>query len=96
VKVRFRSEAAADVASAKEWYDQERLGLGHDFGEALERVIGLVADFPKAFPEVASGLRRAILRRFPYSVYYRVSDDFVEVVACLHSARAPDTWTSRG
>jgi plasmid stabilization system protein ParE len=95
VKVRFRSEAAADVASAREWYDQERLGLGQEFGEALEHVVDLVADFPDAFPEIAPGLRRAILRRFPYSVYYRVSGDIIEVVACLHNSRSPDTWTAR-
>ena len=84
------------MASAREWYDQERLGIGQEFVEALEHVVDLVAGFPNAFPEIAPGLRRAILRRFPYSVYYRLGEDIVEVVACLHSSRSPDTWTLRG
>ena len=67
--VRFRSEAASDVVLAREWYDAQRPGLGEDFVQSLERVIDLVSALPEAFPEIAVGLRRALLGRFPYAVY---------------------------
>ena len=96
MQVRFRLEAASDIASARDWYDQQRSGLGSDFVEALEEVVQLVSEFPDAFPEIATGLRRAILRRFPYCVYYRTAPDTVDVIACLHGSRSPHVWRSRG
>ena len=71
MKIRFRTEAASDVMSAREWYDAQRPGLGDDFVSALEHVIGLITELPEAFPEIAAGHRRALLGRFPYALYYR-------------------------
>jgi plasmid stabilization system protein ParE len=96
VTVRFRSEAASDVLLAREWYDSQRPGLGDDFVRSLERVIELISELPEAFPEIAVGLRRALLGRFPYAVYYRLNTDVVEVIACLHTRRSPSRWRIRG
>jgi plasmid stabilization system protein ParE len=96
VTVRFRSEAASDVLLAREWYDGQRPGLGDDFVRSLERVIDLISELPEAFPEIAVGLRRALLGRFPYAVYYRLNADEVEVIACLHTRRSPSRWRIRG
>lgn len=95
MKVRFRLEAASDVALAREWYDERRPGLGADFIQSLEDIVDVIAEFPEAFPEIAVGHRRAILRRFPYFLYYRIDRDGIEVLACLHSSRSPGTWRSR-
>jgi hypothetical protein len=117
--VRFRLEAAADVALARAWYDEQRGGLGDELIEALEHSIELISSFPNAFPEIAAGCqrrlkighpwrmkigrvggvtghRRALLLRFPYSLYHRVELDVIDVLACLHSSRSPDVWWSRG
>jgi plasmid stabilization system protein ParE len=95
VKVRFRTEAASDVMSAREWYDAQRSGLGDDFVATLEHIIGLVAELPEAFPEIAAGHRRALLGRFPYALYYRAEGRELEVVACLHTRRTSDSWRRR-
>lgn len=94
--VRFRSEAASDVLLAREWYDGQRPGLGDDFVRSLEQVIDLVSELPEAYPEIAVGLRRALLGRFPYAVYYRLEGDVLDVVACLHTRRSSSRWRSRG
>ena len=94
--VRFRSEAASDVVLAREWYDAQRPGLGEDFVQSLEQIMDLISDLPEAFPEIAVGLRRALLGRFPYAVYYRLDGDLVDVIACLHTRRSPSRWRSRG
>ncbi len=46
MRVRFRTEAASDVASARKWYDEQRAGLGDEFLGALEQVIELISDLP--------------------------------------------------
>lgn len=70
--VRFRREAADDVSLARDWYDAHSPGLGDSFVGSLEQIVALVAELPEAFPEIAVGLRRALLSRFPYALYYRV------------------------
>jgi plasmid stabilization system protein ParE len=95
VRVRFRLEAASDVVSARERYDEQRPGLGSDFVRYLEDTVEVITEVPEAFPEIAVGYRRAILKRFPYLLYYRIEPSGIEVIACLHSARAQDTWRSR-
>ena len=96
MRVRFRSEAVEDVEAAKAWYEEQRQGLGGEFVAALERAVSLIAEFPEAFPEIAAGHRRALLHRFPYALYYRTVGDVIDVLACLHGSRSPDTWRSRG
>lgn len=93
--VRFRLEAASDVVSARAWYDAQHPGLGDGFLRSLEKVIGLVSELPDAFPELAVGLRRALLGRFPYAIYYRVDGDGIDVIACLHTRRSPSRWRNR-
>jgi len=95
VQVRFRSEAVEDVEAAKAWYNEQRDGLGDAFVLALESAVRLVVEFPEAFPEIAARHRRALLRRFPFALYYRVEGDVVEVLACLHQSVSPGTWRSR-
>ena len=92
----FRTEAAADVLSAWEWYEGQQKGLGAEFLNAVEEALSLVADFDESFPIVRADVRRALLRSFPYSLYYRQRDrSTIEVVACLHTRRSPTTLPNR-
>ena len=40
---------------------------------------------PTLYPVVFGNARRAVLRRFPYSVIYVVRDNELLVAACIHS-----------
>ena len=94
--VRFRTEAATDVSLARDWYDAQSTGLGDSFVGSLEKTVDLIAALPEAFPEIAAGLRRALLARFLYALYYRLDGSIVDVIACLHSRQSPSRWRSRG
>ena len=93
--IRFHSEAVADLEHARDWYERQRSGLGVDFLRALEQVVELISLHPEGFPELAPGLRRALLNRFPYAVYYRLGEGTVDVLACLHNRRSSSRWRTR-
>jgi plasmid stabilization system protein ParE len=61
----------------------------------VERVLDLIAESPGAFPLVGAVVHRSLVRRFPYAVYYRVDEGFIDVIACLHTRRSPSIWRSR-
>ena len=84
-----------DVAAAFEWYENERAGLGHEFLDELRATYDRVADGPLKYQHLRSGIRRALVRRFPYGVYFAVEDDVIVVLAVLHASRDPAEWQRR-
>src|SRR3954470_5179678 len=91
----LRPEAQADLVAARDWYEQQRPGLGDAFADAVDEVLGRVGPMPEIYAVVMNGVRRAKLQRFPYLVYYRVRGDRVEVLGVLHGSRDPQTWQGR-
>ena len=71
----FRPVAAADVEDAFRWYTKQRVGLGDEFLAAVGTVVESLTMYPERFPIVYRQARRANLRRFPYSLFYRIVDD---------------------
>lgn len=84
--VRPTSAACADLLAAHDWYEQRSPGLGKDFVRMVDVAFAGIARKPLLFPTIHRGLRRVLLRRFPYAVYYRVDADAVRVIAVLHTA----------
>ena len=96
MRILYRREAADDIAAAFRWYDSQAPGLGREFERALAALDILIETFPEAYPVAFSDVRRALLARFPYAVYYRELDpDNVEVIACLHTRQRTDLVRDR-
>jgi plasmid stabilization system protein ParE len=90
-----RPAAAADIDDAFLWYEAQRPGLGHEFLAAADALIDAIAEHPLRYPLIRRNTRRALLRRFPYAVYFRIYDRVVVVVACMHGRRNPRRWQVR-
>jgi plasmid stabilization system protein ParE len=95
VRVRFRREAEADVIEAFAWYRDCGLGLGEEFLRSLESCLAAIQRLPQSNPLVHRDIRRALLRRFPYCIFYVLEDEVVTVLACFHAKRDPATWKER-
>lgn len=91
----FTPLASVDIEDAHSWYESQRLGLGANFRDALEGVLKLLIQFPDAGPLAHRELRRVLVPRFPYAVYYRVVRQGIEVRGCLHQHRDPRAWRRR-
>jgi len=95
VQVRFRPEAEADVTEALAWYRERGLGLGEEFLRSLDSCLATIQRLPESNPVVHQDIRRALLRRFPYGIFYVYEGDVVTVLACFHAKRDPTTWKER-
>jgi len=71
VQVVFHPAARDELREAREWYEAQRPGLGDDLGVVVGLAIDRIREFPDAYPEVLPTIRRAVLSRFPYSLFYR-------------------------
>lgn len=90
-----RPAAAADIEEAYLWYEKQRAGLGEEFLAAVDSLLGEIVAHPTAHPVVHREARRALLRRFPYAIFFRVYGETVVVFACMHGRRDPTRWKAR-
>jgi toxin ParE1/3/4 len=94
------SVAADEAEAATGWYERQRPGLGRDFELAVDAALDLLACDPipaLAMPGQSGlrGLRRIILKRFPYDVVFLEAGDQVWVIAFSHHSRRPAFWQGR-
>ncbi|MGH8738924.1 MAG: hypothetical protein ACREVC_16330 [Burkholderiales bacterium] len=84
--------AALEIGEAYEWYQDQRRGLGIDFLEALDVQFQAIIQSPQLYAQTQQGIRRALLRRFPYGVFYASKGDIVSVLAVVRTSRSPRRW----
>ena len=94
-RIVFRADAEAELAEAIEWHETRGRGLGAALLRAIEATLANIQRNPFAYPEVMHSVRRAPVRRFPYSVIYRVGETDIVVMACFHGHRDPRHWEKR-
>ena len=89
LKVYLRPEAETDIEEAAIWYEEQRQGLGQEFLDDVLSLCETVSENPAIYPVVHRRTRRALIRRFPFGVYFRIEDKQVIVVAVIHGSRHP-------
>ncbi len=94
-EIEFRPAAAKDLEEAAEWYEAKQRGLGEEFLEAVRVASNAIVENPEQFPVLYRNTRRALVRSFPYGIYFRVVSNRALVVACMHARRRPTRWRSR-
>jgi plasmid stabilization system protein ParE len=92
---RFTPEADAELTEARQWYSHHRKDLDLEFMECVEDALARILSNPYLFPVVHGSLRRTVVRRFPFAIFYQIIADEVQVIAVFHSRRNPEVWKSR-
>jgi len=87
----IKPEAEADIGRAFDYYEQHA-GAGHRFLDRVDALLGRLVELPHAYPVLHQNVRRALVRDFPYSLFYIVEPSRVVVLAVLHQARDPGSW----
>jgi plasmid stabilization system protein ParE len=90
-------EAENDVAEAATWYEsrRNRPGLGREFLEEFRTTTAKLSREPLLNQYVFPPVRRTLLRRFPYGVFYEVVGREIVILACFHTSRDPDLLVQR-
>jgi plasmid stabilization system protein ParE len=87
-----RPEAQTNIRETAVWYEQRETGLGRRFMGEIRQSLESISTTPLRFPIIENGVRRLLLRRFPYAVYFLWENESAIVIAVLHQHRDPETW----
>jgi len=95
MQVIFTQAARAELLEAQDWYEAQQTGLGARFRKEVETAVECVQHNPDQFPVVFRDAHRALLRRFPYGLFFEIETDLVIIFACFHCSRGPRSWQWR-
>ena len=88
-------EATQEIDDAFGWYENKEPGLGFRFLHNLEISYAAIARRPEIFQPVQGGFRRALMRKFPYAVFFEFDEKLAVVHSVFHCSRNPVEWQSR-
>ena len=93
--VSIRPEAEAEILEAYQYYEDKAEGLGTEFVRAVDACLASIERNPRMYQVVHKEVRRALLRRFPYGIFYFIEGTTLVVIACFHASRNPRRWRER-
>ena len=94
-RLKFQAAASREISDATAWYHARQPGLEQEFLAEIDRCLDLIAEHPLRYPAVHGDIRRLLVKRFPYGVFYRAKKNHIEVLAVFHGQRDPLDWQAR-
>lgn len=91
----FHPEALEEYLSAVSYYADISPRLAESLIESFESGIDEILTYPEAWQIVEEDVRRRVLKRFPFGIYYCVEGDRIMIYAVMHMSRDPKYWKSR-
>lgn len=91
----YHPDAEAELIEAVQFYERSVTGLGGEFLAAVDKGIGTILDAPERWRIIEEDVRRYLIPRFPYAIYYRVIGEEIRILAFKHHRRHPDYWRYR-
>ncbi len=95
MRIRIHPEAEAEFLHSFDFYSEDITRNAERFIREVEEAFESISQFPERYPVFEYDARANVLKRFPFSVVYRVRNDEVHVVAIEHQSRQPGYWRAR-
>ena len=95
-KLLISPEAQEDIEFAAFWYELHKNGLGSEFILSIDAEINLISRNPLVYPKIYKHVRRAVINRFPYAIFYIVNNKIINILALIHQSRNPKIFKKKG
>ncbi len=89
MRLRYTSRAAEELDITFSWYESQRRGLGFEFLDCVEAAIETILQMPRLYAEHHRYFRRALVRRFPFSIFYTIESEEIVVHAVFDNRQNP-------
>jgi len=93
--VDFRGEARDELRDGYDWYEGRRAGAGATFLAAVQAALDHIAAFPQSGRVMLDDIRRVLVLKYPYVIFYREVGGRILVISVFHTSRDPAIWQGR-
>lgn len=94
--IEYHPAVEVELRQIQEYYDKQSPGLGAQFLDEFERQVMALAATPRRWMVVAGDIRRCLMRRFPYIIYFRcLADERIRITVVKHRRRHPGYGQAR-
>ncbi|HEU5237059.1 MAG TPA: type II toxin-antitoxin system RelE/ParE family toxin [Pyrinomonadaceae bacterium] len=91
----YHPHAERELINAAQYYESCLSTLGVQFLDEADLAVAKILEAPDRWRIIEKNVRRYLMPRFPYAIYYRVFSDRIQVLAFKHHSRHPDYWRHR-
>jgi len=95
MRLAFHPEAERELVEEAAYYEIRVPGLGGRFEEEVRRATSILMQHPEIGISVDAELRKFVLNRFPYFLYFSFTSEVLYVEVVAHQSRRPGYWKSR-
>lgn len=88
-------DAKAGISSVVRWYQCTNPEVAFRFLSKTEATINRIRRHPYSFPRVSGVIHKAVIHRFPYSIFFVLKKQVVIVIAIRHQ-RQSDIFRTGG
>lgn len=82
-------KAEKDIQEVEKYYDEIGKEIRVRFNVSLRECLENIQEFPSLYSETHSTIRRALLKDFPYMVFYNILPDKTDILSVFHTSRKP-------
>lgn len=90
MNLRYTSKAKKDLEQAFAWYQNQSTGLGVEFLGCVETSLANIIQAPELYAVCYLNYRRAVLQRFPFSIFYTIEKTEIIVHAIFDNRQDPE------
>mgnify|MGYP003551154455 CR=1 FL=1 len=89
MKLIISRKAFEEILDAKEYYNLQQENLGENFYFDIKNAIDNIKSLPNLYPNITKEIKRTLLHRFPYSIFYTIKDEVILILSVAHQHRKP-------
>ncbi len=94
-KIEISNEAEDDFTNAYEFYAKKNKELADNFYRFVDQSLNKIANNPKGFQKSFKNIHRHVMKKFPFVIYYLITNTTIQVIAIFHTSRNPEIWKDR-
>lgn len=92
MEVIFSEFALKELNEVYSFYELEIEGLGEKFTDEIVSSTKRISNFAEAFPIITNEVRKCVIRKFPFNLFYSIEKDFILILSVAHQHRKPFYW----
>lgn len=87
-------DANQDITETFLWYESQSIGLGKNFLAQVDNSLKIIQNNHELYSIKYRDVRRCLIKRFPYKIFYKVNKDQIIVLAVIFGGRDPN-WIKK-